>query len=123
MRPSTNALRVLALSVALALSLTACSEYLDRRETVSLNGGNALASNQATQVVDPWPRDSANHNIAFSGVRMQTAVERYRTHRIIEPVGTGTSGTFGQSGSSGGAAPANNTAPLGPQVNQQSAVK
>ena len=120
MRPSTNSLRVLALSVALATLLAACSEYLDRRETISLNGGNALASNQATQVVDPWPRASANRNIAFSGERMQSAIQRYRTNQVYAPSGTGTSGAYGKSASSPQqSTPANNTAPLGPTINQQ----
>jgi len=117
---STNLLRVLVLSIALA-ALAACSQYLDRRETISLNGGDSLAGNQVTQVVDPWPPASANHNIAFNGERMQAAVQRYRTHRIIEPVSVGTSSSYGSqsSGSQGGSTSANNTAPLGPQINQQ----
>jgi len=52
---------------ALAVLLAGCSEYLDRRETISLNGGNALATNEVTMMVDPWPRDSADKNIAFNG--------------------------------------------------------
>jgi len=120
MRPSTNSLRVLALTVALATSLAACSEYLDRRETISLNGGNALASNQATQVVDPWPRASANRNIVFNGERMQSAIERYRTNRVFAPVGTGTSSAYGQSSSQQQGEAANNTTPLGPTISQQS---
>ena len=42
-------------------------------------------------MVDPWPRASANRNIAFSGEKMQTAVERYRTNRVIPPVNATTS--------------------------------
>lgn len=119
MPQSTNVLRVLVLSGALA-ALAACSQYLDHRETITLNGGNSIAGNQVTQVVDPWPPSSANHNIAFNGERMQAAVQRYRTHRIIEPVGTGTSSMGGQGGGAqGGEGAANNTAPLGPQINQQ----
>ena len=52
---------------ALGVLLAGCSEYLDRRETISLNGGNALATNEVTMMVDPWPRYSANRNIAFNG--------------------------------------------------------
>ena len=48
-------------------ALAGCSEYLDRRETISLSGGNAVATNEVTQMVDPWPRDSANRNIAYNG--------------------------------------------------------
>jgi hypothetical protein len=109
---------VLLLGAALA-ALAACSQYLDRREGVTLNAGNALAANQVTQMVDPWPPDSSNRNIGFNGERMQAAVARYRTGKVIEPVGMETSGAYGQSSSSQGANSANNTTPLGPQVNQQ----
>jgi hypothetical protein len=118
MRPSIRTLRVLLLGAALA-ALAACSQYLDRREGVTLNAGNALATNAATEMVDPWPRESANRNIGFNGERMQAAVARYRTGKVIQPIGMDTSGTYGQSSSGQSGNSANNTAPLGPQVNQQ----
>jgi hypothetical protein len=65
--------------------------YLDRRESISLSTGDALYSNQVTHMVDPWPPHSANRNIAFDGQKMQSAVERYRTNRVIQPVGAMTS--------------------------------
>jgi len=100
MRPSANALRTLALAALLGGLLAGCSDYLDRRDTISLNGGDAVATNTVTQMVDPWPRASAQRNIAFSGVRMQSAVERYRTNRVYQPKGTNTSSSYGQSSSS-----------------------
>lgn len=103
MRPSTNLLRGLGLTGVLLL-LAACSEYLDRRETISFNGGDALAANQVTMMVDPWPRVSADKNIRFNGERMQGAVARYREHKVIEPKLDGTSSAY-KSQSSGGAAP------------------
>jgi PBP1b-binding outer membrane lipoprotein LpoB len=118
MRPCINPMHVLALT-ALALLLAACSQYLDRRDSVSLNAGNALATNAATEMVDPWPRDSANRNIAFNGERMQAAVARYRTGKVIQPIGMDTSGSYGQSSSGQAGNSASNTTPLGPQVNQQ----
>jgi hypothetical protein len=123
MRPSINRLRALALAATLAALLAACSQYLDRRDAVSLNAGNAVATDEVTQMVDPWPRDSANRNIAFNGERMQAAVARYRADRVIQPVGTGTSSTYGQSSSAPPPAPTNYAAPLGPTVNSQTSVK
>jgi hypothetical protein len=123
MLPSIKALRTLALGAALAALLAGCSEYLDRRDAVSLNAGNAVATDQVTQMVDPWPRDSANRNIAFNGERMQAAVARYRTGRVIQPVSMDTAGVYGQSSSAPPEAPANSTAPLGPTVNSQTSVK
>ncbi len=95
MRPSSNTLRTLALAALLA-ALAGCSEYLDRRDTISLGGGNAVATDKVTQMVDPWPRDSADRNIAFNGTKMETAVERYRTNRVIPPQGIGTSTSYQQ---------------------------
>jgi hypothetical protein len=42
-------------------------------------------------MVDPWPAHSVKREIAFNGEKMQTAVERYRTGRIIPPVNATTS--------------------------------
>lgn len=114
MRPFSKMLRKLALAAVL-VALTGCSEYLDRRDTVALSGGNAVATNKVTQMVDPWPRASANRNIAFNGDKMQSAVERYRTNKVIPPVGTGTSGTYQAP------AAANAAAPVGPTVTQAAA--
>ena len=84
MRPSSNFVRSLALAAVLAM-LGGCSEYLDRRDTIALSGGNAVATNKVTHMVDPWPRDSANRDIAFNGAKMETAIERYRTNKVIPP--------------------------------------
>ena len=115
MRPSSNLVRSLALAAVLAM-LAGCSEYLDRRDTIALSGGNAVATNKVTHMVDPWPRDSANRDIAFNGEKMETAIARYRTNKVIPPRGTGTSGAYE-------AAPAaqNNVAPVGPTVTQPAA--
>ena len=115
MRPSSNTLRTLALALLLA-ALAGCAEYLDRRETISLGGGDSVAADKVSQMVDPWPRDSANRNIAFDGAKMETAVERYRTNRVISPRGIGTSASY-QQGSNG----QNNGSPVGPTVIQSSA--
>lgn len=109
MRPFSNAMRAIALASLFAVG--GCSEYLDRRDSIALSGGNAVATNMVTQMVDPWPRESANRNIAYNGEKMETAFERYRTGRVIAPRGIGTSSTY-DSGGSGQA----NGAPIGPSV-------
>jgi hypothetical protein len=93
MRSFSKAMRPIALATALAI-LGGCSEYLDRRETIALSGGNAVATNVVTHMVDPWPRESANRNIAFNGARIEGAFERYRTNRVTAPRGIGTSSTY-----------------------------
>jgi hypothetical protein len=96
-RPRTNrrtdrAVRIFAGAVALGVTLAACSDiYIDRRETVGLSAGDAVAANEITQMVDPWPPNSGNNHIAYNGQRMQAAVERYRNNRVIPPVNATTS--------------------------------
>jgi hypothetical protein len=117
MRPSTNLLRGLALTGALVL-LAGCSEYLDRRDAISLNAGDAIATTRVTRMVDPWPRASADKNIRFNGERMQEAIARYRTHRVIEPQGTGTSKAY--EAQAAAPPPAEGSAkPIGPTITQQ----
>ena len=85
----------IAVVLALATLLGGCSVhsdwidpngYLDRRDTISLHAGDAVATNKVTQVVDPWPAHSADNNIAFNGDRMQKSVERYRHNKVTSPV-------------------------------------
>jgi hypothetical protein len=86
--------RRLALALALAAAgLGGCSAdlYLDRRNTVSFAAGDAPAANAVTHMVDPWPREASNRNIAFNGERMQSAAERYRTGKTTPLAGTSTS--------------------------------
>jgi hypothetical protein len=117
MRPSTNLLRGLALTGVLML-LAGCSEYLDRREAISLNAGDALAANQVTMMVDPWPRVSANKNIRFNGERMQRAIARYRTNKVIDPTNDGTSTAYQAQQSPSAAADSAAPKPVGPTITQ-----
>jgi hypothetical protein len=82
-------------AAALAMSLGACADvysdrhdslYLDRRDSVALSAGDAIAANEASQMIDPWPPQSANTNLAANGQRMQSAIERYRTNNVTQPV-------------------------------------
>jgi hypothetical protein len=122
MRPFNKVTSALALVTVLAV-LSGCSEYLDRRDTVALGAGNAVATDKVVQMVDPWPPASADKNIAFNGPKMQSAVERYRTNRVIPPAGNGTSAAYQAAPSPNAAAPSSNNTPLGPTVNQSGAVK
>jgi len=101
-RPARALLAVLVLAGA----VSACAEadlYFDRRDTISFHAGDAVASNIITQTVDPWPRVAANRDIAFDGERMQAAAERYRTGKVYEPRGLGTSSVeISESAGSGG---------------------
>jgi hypothetical protein len=84
-----------AAAVVVASALGGCYTvdplYVERRDSIALSSGDAIATNKITQMVDPWPRASANRNIAFNGQRMQGAIERYRTNKVTNPVSATTS--------------------------------
>lgn len=84
---SQSGIKGIAAVVAIGTALAGCAEiYFDRRETVSLGAGDAVATNKVTQMVDPWPRASTNNNIAANGMLMQAAQDRYNRGRVITPV-------------------------------------
>jgi hypothetical protein len=83
---------VTVLTVLAATLLAGCSDiYYDRRDTVALGADDHIAVNRVAQMIDPWPRDVGKRQIAFEGQKMQAAVERYRTERVIPPVNVTTS--------------------------------
>ena len=84
---SRSGTRALALTVGIATAVAGCSEiYFDRRESIALSTGDALASNKVTQMIDPWPRGSTNNRIAANGKLMQAAQDRYNRGKAITPV-------------------------------------
>jgi hypothetical protein len=90
-KPDTRAMaRLTAAAIAavtLGATLGGCSDmYFDRRDTIVLGGGDAVATDQAMQMNDPWPPESRNTAITTNGQRMQSAVERYRTNIVTQPV-------------------------------------
>ena len=100
-------LRALATAILAMGTLAGCADadfYFDRRDTISLHAGDAVASNIIVQTVDPWPRVAANRNIPANGDRMQAAGERYRTGKVTPLQGLSTSSVeFGDSPGGGGA--------------------
>ena len=105
MQRSNDHFTLLAIAPAVLLGLLigfmlgGCSDiYFDRRDTISLAAGDAVAINKVTMMTDPWPPASANKNIAYSGDRMQCAVERYRIHRVLPPPSGATSTVYGSGG-------------------------
>ena len=84
---SQSGTKAIAAMVVIATAVAGCSEiYFDRRETVALSAGDAVATNKVTQTIDPWPRASANNRIAFNGRRLQAAQDRYNRGKVITPV-------------------------------------
>jgi hypothetical protein len=52
-------------------------DWFEHRDSVTLQHGDAVASNKAIQMADPWPPYVANRNIPNSGIRMDQAIDRY----------------------------------------------
>jgi len=101
MRRSTENSAVRAVAVAAVVGfgtiLAACSDiYYDRRETVLFGANDAVAANIAVQTIDPWPPGSANRNAPGNGERVAAAIRRYRTGRVYQPMGNGTSSSYQQ---------------------------
>ena len=90
-KPDTQAMVRLITAAIAATSLVGvlagCSDmYFDRRDTIVLGGGNAVATDQAMQMNNPWPPESGHTALAANGQRMQSAVERYRNNLVTQPV-------------------------------------
>lgn len=91
------ALRAVALAAPLAaVMLAGCrdNQYLDRRDTIRLGAGDAVAHNRAVHTVDPWPVYSKDRNIAVDGKRMMVGIKRYQENNSIEPEGAETSDNY-----------------------------
>lgn len=116
MRLSVDFIRGAVLTVAL-VSLAGCSEYLVRRDSISPFGGDTVEGDKLVQMVDPWPPASADRDIVYNGVKMEGAIDRYKTGRVIAPNATGTSTSYAP------ASTQNSAAPVGPTVNQPVSTK
>jgi hypothetical protein len=98
-RPADRScLRALASAFVCGSLLAACSDlYYDRRDTISFQAGDAVATNKVTHAVDVWPQAAGYRDIESNGQKMQGAVERYRTNKVTPPVGMDTSSITPQS--------------------------
>lgn len=84
---SQSGIKAVAAVIVIGTAVAGCSEiYFDRRETIGLGTGDGLATTKVTQMVDPWPPNSANNRIAFNGMRMQAAQDRYNRGKVFTPV-------------------------------------
>jgi hypothetical protein len=60
-------------------------DWFERRDTITLQAGDAVASNKAIQMRDPWPPYVNNRHIQFNGVVMDGAIDRYKAGGVLEP--------------------------------------
>lgn len=109
-RPGRRAVGLAAGALG-ALATGGCTDYLARRDSLALGAGDAVQTNIATHVIDPWPRRAFSTDPTTSGERSARAIERYRNPQtggggasppaatLSSPLGTG-SGTSPGTGSS-----------------------
>jgi hypothetical protein len=64
-------------ALAMTLFLSGCSDYLDRRDTVSLSTGLAVETNRFIHTADPLHRRSQNTNLTFEARKMNKAIGAY----------------------------------------------
>ncbi len=84
--------RALGVALTFGCILAGCSDlYYDRRETIAFGGTDAVATNNAVQMADPWPAGSRTRVVEGNGVVVEGAIERYRTGQVIPPRGNSTS--------------------------------
>jgi hypothetical protein len=60
-------------------------DWFERRDTITLQAGDALAANKAMQMHDPWPPYVHDRHILYHGEMIAGAIERYKADRIKEP--------------------------------------
>ena len=84
--------RMVLVVVTASYCLSACGDYVDRKNTIAFSAGNAVQTNIVTHVIDPWPASSRNRYFATDGQRMQRAVENYRCGKVVEASNNGISG-------------------------------
>ncbi len=103
-------------AMTLGAVLAGCSDlYFARRDTIALGAGDAVAANEAEEIGEPWPAYSGNVEIPGNGQKMQAAIERYRTNKVITPEDPMTAqGSYLQSSSQ--AAPQTSSASASPTV-------
>jgi hypothetical protein len=74
----SNRLKALCILVPI-LALGGCVDYLKRRDTVTLEAGDAQAWNKVIHTADPWPPYVADTQIGGDGQRTARVMQRYST--------------------------------------------
>lgn len=60
------------------------AKYALRTDGMTVMSGNAMEENAAKQIIDPWPANVQNRNIAVNGQRMIGAMDRYQNPTKVE---------------------------------------
>ena len=101
----TRSLRLAAAALALSGLLAGC-QSLERRDTLTLQSGDAVAWNRTIHTIDPWPSASNDTVIPTSGRRIARAVEIYESGPTPQPAAAAPEGLVPVAPLVPGAAPA-----------------
>jgi hypothetical protein len=98
-------------AIVALLALAACTPPpLQASDRAGPGFGDSVNHNAAVMIVDPQPPRAQETVLPFDGHRAETAVIRYYTGQVIQPVGLTTSGLGAAPGAGqGGAATATST--------------
>ena len=76
--------------LAAMLLLTGCADYVERRDTITLQAGEAQAWNKTVHTADPWPPYVMDNRIPGDGQRTAGVIGRYSTGRAEGAAGAAT---------------------------------
>ncbi len=94
-----KALNIIIITIALS-SLIGCHQYWERRDTVSLGVGDAVAANKVTHTENPWPPEARRKQYNANGERMHLAIKRYKKNKSVEPRDLGSDASSSESSQS-----------------------
>ena len=60
-------------------------DWFERRDTITLQAGDAVAANQAIMMRDPWPPYVNNRNLFFNGAVIDSAIDLSEAGEVVEP--------------------------------------
>lgn len=72
-----------------AAPVLAFDEYFERRDTITLGVGDAIAVNKATQTINRWPKAARQDYWVSDGERARITMDRYRKRTGPGPAGLG----------------------------------
>lgn len=76
---------VMLAGLAVAVLAGGCDDYLERRDTVTLGVGDAVAINKATMTINRWPAAARRDHWLSDGERGRIAASRYRRRAVPSP--------------------------------------
>lgn len=78
MTSKKNLLSLAGIAIAVAVSGCVHDEYFERRDTITIGAGDAVARNRAVQTIHPRPRHAYRTRLLHDGTRINNAMEAYR---------------------------------------------